>query len=48
MSFWEDLSSATKGYIGIAVVLIVLAIAFRACIGQGISDPPQEQRTQPR
>jgi hypothetical protein len=48
MSFWEDLSSTTKGYIGIAVALIVLAIAFRACTGQGISDPPQQPRTQQR
>jgi hypothetical protein len=48
MSFWEDLSSTTKGYIGIAVTLIVLALAFRACMGQGLSDPPQRQRTQQR
>jgi hypothetical protein len=46
MSFWEDLSSATKGYIAVAAVLMVLAIGFRACTGQGLSDPPQRQRNE--
>jgi hypothetical protein len=48
MSFWEDLSSTTKGYIAIAGVLIVVLIAFRACTGETLSDPPQLDRKQAR
>jgi hypothetical protein len=46
MSFWEDLSSTTKGYIAIAAVLMLLALAVRACTGQGVSDAPQRQRNE--
>jgi hypothetical protein len=48
MSFWEDLSPAVKGYLGIAAVLLVLVLAFRACTGQGGPDAPQTPRTQQR
>lgn len=40
MSFWEDLSPAVKGYLGIAVVLILLVLAYRSCSESEDSAPP--------
>lgn len=40
MSFWEDLSPAVKGYLGIAAVLIVLGIAYQSCAGGDDDAPP--------
>jgi len=40
MQLWEDMSGATKGYLVIAVLLIVFAIAYRSCSGPDKSTPP--------
>lgn len=40
MSFWEDLSPAVKGYLGIAAVLIVLILAYRSCAQGGDDAAP--------
>jgi len=40
MSFWEDLSPAVKGYLGIAAVLIALTLAYRGCSGPDEDAPP--------
>ena len=40
MSFWEDLSPAVKGYIGVVAALIVLVIAYQSCSGSVVDKPP--------
>lgn len=43
VSFWEDLSPAVKGYVSIALVLIVLLIAYKSC-----SEPDEQAAPMPR
>jgi hypothetical protein len=44
MSFWEDLSSATKGYLAIAAALIVLVVLYRSCSSGGGDDAPSPSK----
>jgi len=39
MSFWEDLSPAVKGYLGVAAVLIEVLIAYQSCAGSDVAKP---------